>query len=155
MVLTHRGREKIPTYSNIISWKKTYEYRLLFPNGEIYNIAALAQTMAWRRPSDKPLSEPMMVEHFMTMTVKICYKILSKTVPFSGHLGLHRMKCFQVIIQSILKHCMLGCGRHKSIANNDLIMSSLWTMNHQILWNKIEIIAFVNMIKPQPIIKQQ
>ena len=45
MVLTHRGRDKIPTYSNVISWKKIYEYRLLFPNGEIYNIAALAQTI--------------------------------------------------------------------------------------------------------------
>ena len=31
------------------------------PNGPIYNIPALVQIMAWRRPSDKPLSEPMMV----------------------------------------------------------------------------------------------
>ena len=29
--------------------------------GPINNIPALVQTMAWRRPGDKPLSEPMMV----------------------------------------------------------------------------------------------
>ena len=34
---------------------------LTFPKGPINNIPALVQTMAWRRPDDKPLSEPMMV----------------------------------------------------------------------------------------------
>ena len=33
--------------------------------GPITNIAALVQIMAWRRPGDKPLSEPMM-ESFLT-----------------------------------------------------------------------------------------
>ena len=31
------------------------------PKGPINNITALVQIMAWRRPGDKPLSEPMMV----------------------------------------------------------------------------------------------
>ena len=31
------------------------------PKGPIDNIPSLVQTMAWRRPGDKPLSEPMMV----------------------------------------------------------------------------------------------
>ena len=31
------------------------------PKGSINNITALVQIMAWRRPGDKPLSEPMMV----------------------------------------------------------------------------------------------
>ena len=31
------------------------------PKGSIDNIPALVQIMAWRRPGDKPLSEPMMV----------------------------------------------------------------------------------------------
>ena len=31
------------------------------PKGPVNNIAALVQIMAWRRPGDKPLSEPMMV----------------------------------------------------------------------------------------------
>ena len=32
-------------------------------NGPIDNIPALVQIMAWRRPGDKPLSEPMMFFH--------------------------------------------------------------------------------------------
>ena len=32
------------------------------PKGPINNIPALVQIMAWRRPGDKPLSEPVMVE---------------------------------------------------------------------------------------------
>ena len=31
------------------------------PGGQINNIPALVQIMAWDRPGDKPLSEPMMV----------------------------------------------------------------------------------------------
>ena len=31
------------------------------PKGPINNIPALVQIMAWRRPGNKPLSEPMMV----------------------------------------------------------------------------------------------
>ena len=31
------------------------------PKGPINNISALVQIMAWRRPGDKPLTEPMMV----------------------------------------------------------------------------------------------
>ena len=38
------------------------------PKGQINNIPALVQIMAWRRPGDKPLSEPMMV----SLTMHIC-----------------------------------------------------------------------------------
>ena len=38
------------------------------PKGPINNIPALVQIMAWRRPDDKPLSEPMMV----SLTTHIC-----------------------------------------------------------------------------------
>ena len=31
------------------------------PNGPINNIPALIQIMAWHRPGDNPLSEPMMI----------------------------------------------------------------------------------------------
>ena len=31
------------------------------PKGPVNNISALVQIMPWRRPGDKPLSEPMMV----------------------------------------------------------------------------------------------
>ena len=38
------------------------------PRGPINNIPTLLQVMAWRRPGDKPLSEPMMVR----LTTHIC-----------------------------------------------------------------------------------
>ena len=38
------------------------------PKGPIDDIAALVHVMAWRRPGDKPLSEPMMV----TLETHIC-----------------------------------------------------------------------------------
>ena len=38
------------------------------PGGPINNIPALVQIMAWRRPGDKPLSEPMMV----SLPTQIC-----------------------------------------------------------------------------------
>ena len=40
----------------------TIKFSMKFvPKGPINNIPALVQIMAWRRPGDKPLSEPMMV----------------------------------------------------------------------------------------------
>ena len=39
------------------------------PKGQINNIQALVQIMAWCRPGDKPLSEPMMVSLLMHICV--------------------------------------------------------------------------------------
>ena len=39
------------------------------PEGQINNILALVQIMAWRRPGDKPLSEQMMVDLLMNICV--------------------------------------------------------------------------------------
>ena len=39
------------------------------PKGQINNIPSLDQIMAWRRPGDKPLSEPMMVSLLTHMCV--------------------------------------------------------------------------------------
>ena len=68
--LTHWGRDKMAafsqtTLSNAFSWMKILEFRLkihwFIPKGLINNIPALVLIMAWRRPGDKPLSEPMLV----------------------------------------------------------------------------------------------
>ena len=42
----------------LISIKISLKY---IPKGPINNIPALVQIMAWHRPGDKPLSEPMMI----------------------------------------------------------------------------------------------
>ena len=53
------------TFPNVFSSMKMFEFfkiSLKFvPKGQINNIPALVQIMAWRRSGDKPLSEPMMV----------------------------------------------------------------------------------------------
>ena len=62
------GRDKMAAIfqkilSNTLSWMKMYEFQLRFhwnPKGQINNIPALVQIMAWCRPGDTPLSEPMM-----------------------------------------------------------------------------------------------
>ena len=65
------GREEIViifhmTFSNAFSLIKMYRIPIkislkFVPDGPINNIPALFQIMAWCRPGDKPLSEPMMV----------------------------------------------------------------------------------------------
>ena len=50
------------TLSIAFSRMKMLEFSLKFvPKGPINNIPALVQIMAWRRPGDNPLSEPVMV----------------------------------------------------------------------------------------------
>ena len=58
--LTRWGRHKMDAnslriFSKAFSWMKIYK----LPKGPINIISALNQIMAWRRPGDKPLSEPM------------------------------------------------------------------------------------------------
>ena len=71
------GRDKMDaisqtTFSSAFYWMKMFEFRLKFHRSlflsvqlticwHFNNMLALVQTMAWRSPGDKPLSEPMMV----------------------------------------------------------------------------------------------
>ena len=48
-------------FSNAFSWMKIFEFCSRFHWRLFLNIPSLVQIMAWRRPADKPLSEPMMV----------------------------------------------------------------------------------------------
>ena len=69
--LTHWRRDKMNAISQTTFYKCillnenvciTTKNSLKFvPKGPINNIPALVQIMAWRRPGDKPLSEPMLV----------------------------------------------------------------------------------------------
>ena len=68
--ITHCTKTKRPPFSRRhfkigFSLLKLYHFRLIslkfVPRGAINNIPALVQIMAWRRPSDRPLSESLMV----------------------------------------------------------------------------------------------
>ena len=64
--LTHWGRDKIDaisqtTFSSAFSCKIILNSdQMLVPKGPINNIPTWVQIMAWRRPGEKPLSDPMM-----------------------------------------------------------------------------------------------
>ena len=65
-LLTHWGRDKMAAifqwiFLNEITWISMKISLKFVPRGSINNIPALVHLMAWRRPGDKPLSEPMMV----------------------------------------------------------------------------------------------
>ena len=56
---------------HFLEWKCLNSYQNfteVYPKDRINNIPALVQIMAWRRPGDKPLSEPIMV----SLTTHIC-----------------------------------------------------------------------------------
>ena len=64
--LTYWGREKIvaisqTTFPNAFSWISIKISLKFVPKVGINNNPALIQIIAWRRPGDNPLSEPMMV----------------------------------------------------------------------------------------------
>ena len=62
------------------------------PKGPINNKPALVQIMAWRRPGDKPLSEPMMVRsvtHICVVRLQWVKGILEEIKPHHGQNWLY------------------------------------------------------------------
>ena len=75
--LSHWGQEKMTATDNIFKciflnenvWiSNNFSLKFVF-EGLINNIPALVQTMAWCRPGNKPLSEPMMVSFLMHICI--------------------------------------------------------------------------------------
>ena len=56
------------TFSNAFSLMKMFSLKFV-PKGTINKIPVLVQIMAWRRPSDKPLSESMVVSLLMYICI--------------------------------------------------------------------------------------
>ena len=74
-----------------ISTKKTLKF---VPKGLINNIPALVLIMAWRRPGDKPLSEPMMV----SLPTHICVTRPQWVNSGRNDFGISRVSCIVVCI---------------------------------------------------------
>ena len=79
-LLTHWSQVKMATISQMTfsnafsSWMKMYEFRWRFflkfvPQVWTNSIPTLVQIMAWHRPRDKPLPEPMVVRLLMQICV--------------------------------------------------------------------------------------
>ena len=86
--LTHWSRDKMDaisqtTFSSAFSWKKNVWFPIkisqkFVPKGPINNISALVQIMAWHRPGEKLLSEPLMVSLLTHLCVTRPQKYLCK-----------------------------------------------------------------------------
>ena len=87
-----------------IVWIPIWISLTFVPKGQINNIPALVQIMDWRRPGDKPLSEPMMVRlptpqwvnkdfHFMAVVVKSLDIFVSMTGRIFGD------HCYYVLLK--------------------------------------------------------
>ena len=64
------------------------------PKGQINNIPALVQIMVWRRPGDKPLSEPMMVSLLTNTCVTRPQWVNTYRQRQNGsHFAYHSFKC--------------------------------------------------------------
>ena len=83
-------------FLDAFSWMEIYEFRLIFhtslPKGSINNIPALVQIMAWRRPGDKPLSEPMMV----SLLTHTCVTRLQWIIRYPKWIYIARLNWFRL-----------------------------------------------------------
>ena len=110
LISTNWGWDKIATisqmtFSNAFSWMTTYEFHLRFLLKFILKITtnnnpALVQIMAWRRPGDKPLSEPMMV----SLLTYICVKPYQWWLWFSDQSGKHIVLSAFIIESTIYRY---------------------------------------------------
>ena len=76
------------------------------PKGPINNIPVLVQIMAWRRPGNKPLSEPMMVRltTHLYITRPQWVKDLLQDTKFHLIIWLNNFKKISVIMIMLLSH---------------------------------------------------
>ena len=100
------------------------------PKGPINNTPALVQIMAWRRPGDKPLSEPMMV----SLLTHICV-----TRPQWVKLNTLRFKVISVAYKNICTHSIHLVRHYPRLVQKDMLSRDI---THTPKWK----IAIMNII---------
>ena len=135
--LTHWGQDEIDTilqttFSNAIYLNENVRIPIkisleFVPNGPVNNIPALVQIMAWRRPGDKPLSEPMMV----CSSKHICVTRLQWVN--NGDVQQESFECLPLLMDSMDKRFPLSCWW---IYGNFIQGFSIWTLVFYSFWKK-------------------
>ena len=116
--------------------KNFYHYSLNFiPKGQIKNIAALVQIMAWYWPSHKPLSEPMMVSLLMQISItwpQWVNGVKSYSILLQGwilHVHLRVYKNFKFIVQKETVYFVLCLHWSYCIDKNKICFAfNLWEL---------------------------
>ena len=117
---------RIFVYENV---KISIKFSLKFVHkGPINNIPALVQIMAWRRPGDKPLSEPVMVSLLTHMCV-----IRPQWVNSSRLHGVHIMHVYASINMTIIgSNNGSSPDRRQAIIWTKAIAN--WTIRNKLQW---------------------
>ena len=130
------------------------------PKGQFNNILALVQIMAWRRPGDKPLSEPMMVSllthicvtrpqwvksiflwQFLRLITWTCLSnvIVLRTMPLGSVIGTRLMTNYQQLQGIDLKEYIDEKNSNTSNTKyQNLNYHGIYSHN-VIWWNKVRI----------------
>ena len=94
------------------------------PKFPVNNIPALVQIMAWRRPGDKPLSEPTMV----SLLTHICVTWPQWVNPLRPSDAILRWRSWLTLVQVMA--CCLTAPSH--------YMSQCWLIISKVLWHSSE-----------------
>ena len=125
-------------FSNVFSWMKINEIWLKIsvkcvPKGSIDNIPALVQTMAWRRPGDKPLSEPMTISLLSLNELRQALRQTPNSVK-----NQHGLKFWRNTSQmlkanwTVFLFCRRSGEKHKAL--NSFLFSEIKMLNTNASW---------------------
>ena len=138
---THWDRDKIVA----IYQTTVYEFGLRFhwkflPKFRINNILALVQIMVWRRPGDKPLSEPMMVS-FLRWYASLGINELNAFSWFISHMDELLDGCWMLIyIYRVLHERLVWCIFHRAVKYfSHILVTLFWTLNNSMIWNTSDV----------------
>ena len=148
VTLTHWGRDKMDDVYKCIFLNENVWILLkislkFVPKGPINNIPSLVQIMAWRRPGDKPLSEPMMVRLLTHICVAWPQWVKHLVYMPIGHMVLKIVvpcKNFHLPNQYLYKPCKayVYCWENKYMPWLKSHLRS-WAHDHKVYvpWDKI------------------
>ena len=117
------------------------------PKVRISNIPALVQIMAWRRPGDKPLSEPVMV----SLLTHICVARPQWVNVFKCFVWFGLTQCGPVTQQSVIdlvQHWYrlgIGAWRRRAVTGTDADLFSTGILRTNLIWINIEPFTFTKM----------
>ena len=114
------------------------------PKGSINNNPALFQIMAWRRPGDKPLSEPMMISSLthICVTRPQWVKVQDTSWPSQKF-------STKYLYTKLYKVCLLGSSSEYQYHNN-MNVANLWHHREFVNWYPMYLDIFIapNYVTP-------
>ena len=145
--LRQNGHHFPEDISNAFSWMKMHEFRVrlhwsLFPRAQLTIFQHLVQIMAWRRPDDKTLSEPMMV----SLLTHICVTRPQWVKPYN-HIYAQLFSIQTIYLWSVTMYNItrqwyqISRYDHQTIQSTSLPLLAIWYTSTLLKWAE-EIIEY-------------